>query len=70
MIHKEGTDQSEIQNYRSILLLNVDYKMFASILAQFEKSFGADHSSGPVRILTKKTNEKQYQDNIECLGIL
>ena len=33
MIHKEGTDQSEIQNYTPILLLNVDYEIFASILA-------------------------------------
>ncbi|XP_060100332.1 uncharacterized protein LOC132575538, partial [Heteronotia binoei] len=33
LIHKEGTDPSEIKNYRPISLLNSDYKVYAAILA-------------------------------------
>lgn len=33
LIHKEGTDKKEIKNYRSISLLNLDYKIYAMILA-------------------------------------
>lgn len=34
LILKEGRDHMEIQNYRPISLLNVDYKIFATILAE------------------------------------
>lgn len=34
LIHKEGTKAKEIKNCRPILLLNTDYKIFTSILAE------------------------------------
>lgn len=33
LIHKENSDPKEIRNYRPISLLNVDYKIYATILA-------------------------------------
>ena len=33
LIHKEGTDKRLVKNYRPISLLNVDYKIFTTILA-------------------------------------
>ena len=33
IIHKEDADVEEISNYRPIYLLNIDYKIFATILA-------------------------------------
>lgn len=33
LLHKENTDPKEIRNYRHISLLNVDYKIFASVLS-------------------------------------
>lgn len=32
LIHKDGTEATEIKNYRPISLLNADYKIFTSIL--------------------------------------
>uniref|UniRef100_A0A803TK04 Reverse transcriptase domain-containing protein n=1 Tax=Anolis carolinensis TaxID=28377 RepID=A0A803TK04_ANOCA len=39
VIHKDGTDSEDIRNYRPISLLNVDYKIFTSILAERLKNF-------------------------------
>lgn len=33
LIHKAQTGQNEIKNYRPISLLNVDYKIYVTILA-------------------------------------
>lgn len=33
LLHKENTDPKEVRNYRLISLLNVDYKIFVTILA-------------------------------------
>ena len=33
VMHKSGTERNQIKNYRPISLLNVDYKIFALILA-------------------------------------
>ena len=32
-IHKSGMERNQLKNYRPISLLNMDYKIFASILA-------------------------------------
>ncbi|KAF7247873.1 hypothetical protein EYD10_06117, partial [Varanus komodoensis] len=42
LIPKEDMDVTQIQNYRPISLLNVDYKIFASILAERLKKFLTD----------------------------
>uniref|UniRef100_A0A2D4KI84 Reverse transcriptase domain-containing protein n=1 Tax=Micrurus paraensis TaxID=1970185 RepID=A0A2D4KI84_9SAUR len=39
LIPKEGTDQQQIKNFRPISLLNSDYKIFASILAERLKRY-------------------------------
>lgn len=39
LIPKPGQDQKEIKNYRPISLLNIDYKIFATILAGRLKTF-------------------------------
>uniref|UniRef100_A0A670YX33 Reverse transcriptase domain-containing protein n=1 Tax=Pseudonaja textilis TaxID=8673 RepID=A0A670YX33_PSETE len=39
LIPKEGADPSQIKNYRPISLLNADYKIFASILAERFKRY-------------------------------
>uniref|UniRef100_A0A803U0T4 Reverse transcriptase domain-containing protein n=1 Tax=Anolis carolinensis TaxID=28377 RepID=A0A803U0T4_ANOCA len=39
LIHKEHSDPTEIRNYRPISLLNIDYKIFTSILANRFKFF-------------------------------
>ena len=33
IIHKEGTEVAKISNYSPTSLLNVDYKIFATVLA-------------------------------------
>uniref|UniRef100_A0A803TA98 Reverse transcriptase domain-containing protein n=1 Tax=Anolis carolinensis TaxID=28377 RepID=A0A803TA98_ANOCA len=42
MIKKEGQDPKDVRNYRPISLLNVDYKIFANILAGRLKNFLSD----------------------------
>ncbi|KAF7245269.1 hypothetical protein EYD10_08704 [Varanus komodoensis] len=42
LILKEDTDLTQIQNYGPISLLNVDYKMFASIMAERLKKYLTD----------------------------
>lgn len=38
-IHKEGSNDSDVKNYRQISLLNTDYKIYASILANRLKEY-------------------------------
>uniref|UniRef100_A0A2D4LCT1 Reverse transcriptase domain-containing protein n=1 Tax=Micrurus spixii TaxID=129469 RepID=A0A2D4LCT1_9SAUR len=39
LIPKEDTDPQQIKNYRPISLLNADYKIFASIMAEILKRY-------------------------------
>ncbi|KAF7244640.1 hypothetical protein EYD10_09237 [Varanus komodoensis] len=42
LIPKEDTDLTQIQNYRPISLLNVDYRIFASVMAERLKKYLTD----------------------------
>uniref|UniRef100_A0A803TW33 Reverse transcriptase domain-containing protein n=1 Tax=Anolis carolinensis TaxID=28377 RepID=A0A803TW33_ANOCA len=42
IIHKEGSDPVNVKNYRPISLLNIDYKIFTSILSERMKKFLMD----------------------------
>lgn len=39
LIHKERSDRTDVRNYRLISLLNIDYKIYANILANRLKEY-------------------------------
>lgn len=43
LIHKQGLEETDVRNYRPISLLNIDYKVYASILANRLKDFLSDY---------------------------
>uniref|UniRef100_A0A803SRX2 Reverse transcriptase domain-containing protein n=1 Tax=Anolis carolinensis TaxID=28377 RepID=A0A803SRX2_ANOCA len=69
LIQKENTNPEEIKNYRPITLLNTDYKIFASILANrfkgFLKEWVKDDQNGFLPNRSIKDNMRVILDTLE-----
>uniref|UniRef100_A0A803SRA5 Reverse transcriptase domain-containing protein n=1 Tax=Anolis carolinensis TaxID=28377 RepID=A0A803SRA5_ANOCA len=69
LIHKDGTDSSNVRNYRPISLLNNDYKIYTKILAErfttFLKDWISEDQAGFLPNRSTKDNIRIILDAIE-----